>query len=104
METTYDQLRLNDNAAQKHLELQVEGHTAFIEYKVTNQNLFLIHTEVPEALRGKGVGSAIVEKALQFAKDNNYKIVPLCHFVQDYIKEHDEWQSMVATNAKRYIE
>lgn len=96
-----EQLKLKVNSALKRLELEAEGSTAFIEYKASHQLLFLIHTEVPPALEGKGVGSAIVEKALQHAKDNGYKIVALCVFVQAYLKRHKEWNDSVASDAER---
>jgi predicted GNAT family acetyltransferase len=86
-----------------HLELQIEGKIAFIEYKLVRKTLFLIHTEVLAELEGKGVGSAIVQKALQFAKDNNFQIVPICPFVQSYLERHKEWNEIVAPNAERFI-
>ena len=99
----YKEQKLKTDAASNRLELEVEGNTAFIEYKLSQQTLFLIHTEVPPALEGKGAGSAIVEKALQYAKDNHYKIVPLCSFVQFYIKRHKHWNDIVAPNAERFM-
>ncbi len=98
----YDELELKINAATNRLELEVESGTAFIDFKLTHETLFLIHTEVPPALEGKGVGGAIVKKALQYAKDNGYKIVPLCVFVQSYLKRHKEWDDIVAPNAERF--
>lgn len=61
----YAEQMIRNNDAAKRLELEVEGSLAFIDYKLSHQMLFLIHTEVPPALEGKGVGSAIVQKALQ---------------------------------------
>jgi hypothetical protein len=36
----YENLQLKVNSEIKHLELVIEGYTAFIEYKLTGQNLF----------------------------------------------------------------
>jgi predicted GNAT family acetyltransferase len=99
----YDEQKLQVNDALHRLELEIEGSIAFIEYKLRRNLLFLIHTEVPPALKGKGAGSAIVEKSLQYAKDNNYKIIPLCDFVQSYLQKHKEWNDIVAPNAERFI-
>jgi predicted GNAT family acetyltransferase len=88
----YEDIQLRVNATAKRLELEVDGGTAFIEYKLSGHTLFLIHTEVPKELEGKGVGGAIVLKALQYAKDNGYQIVPLCPFVQTYLERHKEWK------------
>jgi predicted GNAT family acetyltransferase len=100
---TYEEIKLANNSTENRFELQTDAHTPFIEYKLSGQTLILIHTEVPPALEGKGVGKAIVEKALQYAKDNGYKIVPLCPFVNTYIKRHKEWSDIVASDAERYM-
>ena len=100
----YDEQKLKVNDALHRLELEIEGSTAFIEHKLVRDKLFLIHTEVPPALEGKGVAGAIVQKALQYAKDNNYKIVPICPFVQSYLKRHKEWNDIVAPDAERFIQ
>ena len=92
---------LHVNTASNRFELAIEGSVAFIDFKLSNQTLLLIHTEVPDALQGKGAGTAIVEKALQYAKDNNYKVVPRCVFVQSYLKRHPAWNEIVASDADR---
>src|SRR5450432_230477 len=97
----YEEKTLKVNDALHHLELEVEGSIAFIEFKLSHGKLFLIHTEVPPELGGKGAGSAIVQKALQYAKNNNYKIVPICSFVRSYLKKHKEWNDIVAPDAER---
>ena len=99
----YNEQKLKVNDASHRLELEIEGSIAFVEFKLLRDMLFLIHTEVPPALEGKGVARAIVQKALQYAKDNNYKIVPICPFVQSYLKRHKEWNDMVAPDAERFI-
>jgi predicted GNAT family acetyltransferase len=100
----YEDIQLRVNASAKRLELEVGGGTAFIEYKLSGHTLFLIHTEVPKELEGKGVGRAIVLKALQYAKDNGYQIVPLCPFVQTYLERHKEWKSIVSADADRFLD
>lgn len=88
---------LTINEERKRFELQVDGHTAFIEFLISKDNtMFLTHTSVPKALEGKGVGSKIVLKALNYLKDNNYKLAPLCPFVAKYLVKHPEWQELLA--------
>jgi uncharacterized protein len=99
----YDKHTLQVNAPSTRLELEIDGELAFIEYKLRDNALFLIHTEVPAALEGKGAGSAIVQKALQYAKDHHYKIIPICPFVQSYLRKHQEWNDIVSPDAEKYI-
>jgi len=85
------------NEDKKRFELDVEGHTAIIESILAKGDImYLTHTEVPVALEGKGVGKKIVELALHYIKDHNYKLAPLCPFVAAYLKRHREWESLLA--------
>ena len=85
------------NDEKKRFELSIDTHIVFIEFILNKENiLFLTHTEVPQQLEGKGVGSAIVEKALNYSKENNYTVAPLCPFVAKYIKKNPEWENIIA--------
>src|SRR5258705_5633626 len=99
----YDEHALQINTQSNRLELQIDGELAFIEYTLRHDTLFLIHTEVSPLLKGKGAGSAIVQKALQYAKDHHYKIVPTCSFVQSYLTKHQEWNDILAPDWERFI-
>jgi uncharacterized protein len=96
-------LNLKINIPGKHLELEIDGYTAIIEYRQSGQLLFLIHTEIPPELKGKGAGKTIIEKALQYAQENNFKIVPICPFVQAFLKSHQEWEKLVAPDAEKFL-
>ena len=86
---------------EKHLvtsgrfELERDGHTAFLDYKLGAGVLELIHTEVPPELRGGGVGSAIVRGALDYARENHLKVDVICPFVAAYLSRHPEYSDLV---------
>lgn len=105
MDTTikYAETPLTDNPELHHFEMMVEGHTAYIKYKKTDNYLFLIHAEVPAELKGKGAGSSMVEKAFQYADRHNLKVVPICSFVQKFLSLHKEWARLVAADAGRFM-
>jgi len=84
-----------DNEARKRYELLFEGHTAFIDYKKTRNKIYLIHTDVPAALEGRGIGSRIVLQALVDIRKKGLVLVPLCPFVAKYLKKHPHWNELV---------
>ena len=90
-------LELNEDS--KRFELKVDGTTVFIDYKLRNDVMYLIHTEVPKEHEGKGLGSKIVNMALNYIKEHNYKVAPLCSFVAAYVVKHPEWKPILVPGA-----
>lgn len=92
----YDDLQLINNQAIHNFELFVDGHRAFIDYQQRGDKFFLIHTEVPQELEGRGVAAALVEKTFKYLEANNFKIIPYCEYIKVYLKRHPEWERLVA--------
>ena len=81
-------MAVSDSSELKRFELTVDGLTAFLAYERTPDTLRLIHTEVPEGLRGRHVGEALVEAALQAGRSEGLRIVAICPFVRAYMRRH----------------
>ena len=92
----YENNALHVNANEDRFEMDVEGQKAVINYKQSGTKLYLVHTEVPSELEGKGIGSALVQKTLHYIEEHNLHLVPLCPFVQSFLQKHPEWKRLVA--------
>jgi len=56
---------------------------AEMTYSMTGTTLLIIdHTEVSDELRGKNVGYQLVHTAVEYARANHIKILPLCPFAK----------------------
>ena len=66
---------------------------AGMNYTMASNNLLIIdHTEVSDELRGKKVGYQLVQHAVEYARANHIKILPLCPFARSvFDKKHDEF-------------
>lgn len=96
----YDDIALINNEALHNFELFIDGARAFIDYKQKGDKVYLIHTEVPEALQGKGVAAAIVEKTFRYMEAHQLKLVPLCVYVKHFLSTHPEWNRLSAADNK----
>ena len=83
-------LTISDNRSLNRFEYKQGEHLAIIDYTLKNDKIYLMHTEVPKALGGQGIGSGLVKAVLQNIKDRGLKLVPLCPFVVSYLKRHPE--------------
>jgi uncharacterized protein len=76
-------------------ELERDDQVAYLEYNLAGKVLQLIHTQVPEALRGKGMASALAESALQWAREHEVRVDVICPSVAAYLKRHPEYSDLV---------
>ena len=82
---------VRDNPSQSRFELTTDKGTAFIAYRlVDNNTLSLDHTEVPASMSGQGVGSTLVKGALDLIRARNQKILARCSFIARYLEKHPE--------------
>ena len=87
---------VRDNKERHRFELDVGGITAFSEYAHKPGIVTFIHTEVPEALSGKGVGSQLARGALDLVRSRGEKVIAHCPFIAAFIKKHAEYQDLLA--------
>lgn len=74
----------------------VDGVEAELTYsRMSAHSIIADHTGVPEALKGKGVGKALVEHLIADARATDTKIVPLCPFVKAQYQRHPEWSDVM---------
>ena len=71
-------------------EATVDGHDGRLEYAVRNGVMKIVHTEVDPALEGRGVAGALVQAALDHARDEGLKVDPVCQYAAGYMQRHPE--------------
>lgn len=89
-------MTVRDDAARQRYELDMDGALAFIDYLREEGRVIMTHAEVPLALRGGGIGSALVKGALALVRERGEKVVPLCPFVAQYMRRHPETRDLLA--------
>lgn len=84
-----------DNKAEQEFELTVDGYRAVAAYQLEGDTIVFTHTEVPPAIEGRGVGTKLIQAALDSARDRGLKVVPQCPFVRAYMEKHPETRDML---------
>jgi predicted GNAT family acetyltransferase/tellurite resistance protein len=95
MEIDFSSLIVVNNVEVPRFEAQVEGYIAVIDYYMYENKIVFTHTGVPEAIAGHGVGSKMARTALDHAKKEELKVVPICPFVAAFIDRHPEYQDLI---------
>ena len=76
-------------------EIERNGDVAFLEYALAGSVLELLHTEVPESMRGTGAASSLAESALQWARERHVRVDVTCPFVAEYLEKHPEYSDLL---------
>lgn len=74
--------------ASGRLQIEVDGLTAELTYRIEGDRIFLLNTWVPAAVEGRGIGSTLVHAAVAEAKKRSLTVVPVCSFVQFWLDKH----------------
>ena len=75
----------------------LDGHRAGLTYSKAGAALLIIdHTDVPDALRGRGVGAALVARAVADAREEGRRLLPLCPFAKAQMAKHPEWRDVLS--------
>jgi predicted GNAT family acetyltransferase len=59
------------------------------------EKMIIEHTEVGDELKGQNVGYQLVHTAVEYARTNNVKIVPLCPFANAVFKKKPEYADVL---------
>jgi predicted GNAT family acetyltransferase len=75
-----------------HFEALEDGKEAGkMSYTWAGDSKFIIdHTEVDEEFSGKGVGKKLLMATVDYARNNNLKIIPLCPFAKSVFDKTEE--------------
>jgi predicted GNAT family acetyltransferase len=85
------------NAGEKRYEAVLdEGVVGFAAYREAGERLIFTHTEVDEALEGRGIGSRLVRGLLDDVRERGVQISVHCPFIRAYMERHPEYEELLA--------
>ncbi len=90
-------MEIKNNIEKSRYEIFIDSELAgFADYKIVGDTVKFPHTEVNPAFGGRGVGSSLVEFALDDVKKQYKFVAPICPFVAKAIsKKPDQYLELV---------
>lgn len=74
--------------------IKIDNASSYVSYSLNDRIMELYTTHTPLQLRGKGLAEKVVKAALDYAKENNFKVIPTCSYVRVFIERHPEYKSL----------
>ena len=69
---------------------------AQMSYTVAGSRVIIDHTDVDDRLRGTGTGRQLVQAAVEWARKENVRLMPLCPYARSVFDKTPEWADVLA--------
>lgn len=84
-------MQINHDKERRRVWLQEDGHTAYVEYRLCEGSLDILHTIVPALLEGRGIASQLVKFAYDYALQQGWTLVATCSYAVAWLQRHPEY-------------
>lgn len=94
MQVDLEKLEVTHNPANDTFEVWIDGQLSKLDYIQDAKNFVIAHVGVYPEHRGQGVAGKIVEAALQYAKENSLRVIPMCSYAAAYIRRNPQYMGL----------
>ncbi len=75
----------------RRFEVWEDGLVGYVEYYLHDGAIDILHTIVPYQLEGRGIGSALVKAAYEWAREEGLDCAATCRFAHIWLSRHPEF-------------
>jgi predicted GNAT family acetyltransferase len=77
---------------------EVDGQqlAAMVYVMAGEQKMIIEHTEVDDSLKGQGIGKKLQAELVNYVRERQIKVIPLCPFANATFQKTKEWQDVLA--------
>ena len=98
MELNLDAVAVTHNEEARLFETTVDGFRALLTYRRFPGGIVLQHTEVSPPIERHGIAGKLTRTALDFARANHLRVVPLCLYVSNFLRQHPEYHDLLSAD------
>lgn len=73
----------------------VEGYEALLDYHLDGDQMVITHTNVPDAIGGRGIASELVHAAFEHARGQGWRVRPQCSYTAAWAERHPEYSQLL---------
>ena len=89
-------------ATKGQFQIEQGGEISFLAYEVDDEGwISLLHTQVPPALRGRGIANELAQMGLEYARSHQLKVDVVCPIVFHYLNKHPEYKVLLGIRGYR---
>lgn len=97
MTEEYEARREDSTTRGRYVIDLAQGAEAEMNYtKTADGTITITHTGVPPAFEGRGIAAKLVHAAIADARNEGFKIRPVCSYVVAQFRRHSDWSDLLA--------
>ena len=94
MNVDLNQLAVTHNEANHMFEVWIDGRLSKLDYIRDGKNFVITHVGVYPEYRNQGIAARIVQAALEYAKQNSLRVIPMCSYAAAYIRRNPQYAEL----------
>lgn len=94
MQINLDELEITHNPAENRFETWIDGRLSKLDYLLNGDTIVMTHVGVHPEDRGQGVAAKLTEVALEYAREQSLRVIPMCSYVAAYIRRNPQYTSL----------
>ena len=95
MTVDLEKLDVRHNEGNQTFEVWIDGHLSKLDYIQEEKNFVITHVGVHPEHRGQGVAGKIVEAGLQYAREHQLRVIPMCSYAAAYIRRNPQHRELL---------
>ena len=90
-------IKLSEDNIRKRFYIEKGGIVEAEMFFQENEGKYILieHTEVNPLAEGRGLGKALVNHAINYVKEKNIKIIPVCPFAKAVIEKNPDYRQLI---------
>ena len=84
-------MEIKHNKDKGRFALEVDGYTGYVDYQLVKGGLDIRHTIVPKEIGGRGIASALVKAAYDYARTEGLRPIATCSYAVTWLQRHPEY-------------
>lgn len=91
-----DKIEIKHNSEKNRFDLFLNDKEAGeIEYEIRRNKILLMHTGVRKEHEGKGFARLLLEFAINYAKENELRVQPICSYTKRVFERNPEYKKLL---------
>ena len=99
MDMDLEKLEIIHNEAENRFETWIDDQLSKLDYMRDGNTIVMTHVGVYPEHRGQGIAGKLTQVALEYARENSLRVIPMCPYIATYIRRNPQYEDLTKQRA-----